>query len=124
MDGDTRSVRLFVVVVLVLLAGCSGTGGKALVHAPGRTTTSAPSSTSTTSSTTSTISSTATSTTRPSAPVVIRYRIESHTSDAATADFATVVDTTLHDPRGWQRAGFVFQRATDAPYMILLAEAP
>ena len=57
-------------------------------------------------------------------PVVIRYRLERHTSDAATADFEAVVDATLHDPRGWQRARFVFQRADDAPYTILLADGP
>jgi hypothetical protein len=55
--------------------------------------------------------------------VLIRYRIEVHASDGTTADFASVVDTTLGDPRGWRRAGFILQRAgDDAPYTILLAE--
>ena len=54
----------------------------------------------------------------------MRYRIERHTTDAVTADFADVVDATLYDPRGWERAGVVFQRSDDAPYTILLAEGP
>jgi len=57
-------------------------------------------------------------------PVVIRYRVERHADDEATANFQAVVDATLNDPRGWTRAGFVFQRADDAPYTILLAEGP
>jgi len=55
---------------------------------------------------------------------VIRYRVVRHTDDDATANFESVVDATLHDPRGWSRAGFVFQRADDAPYTILLGEGP
>ena len=57
-------------------------------------------------------------------PVFIRYRVERNTNDEATANFASVVDATLADPRGWTRAGFVFERADDAPYTILLAEGP
>ena len=72
-------------------------------------------------STTSTVM--ATSTTMPG-PVAIRYRVERHTSDEATADFQSVVDATLQDRRGWTRAGFVFERADDAPYTILLGEGP
>jgi hypothetical protein len=55
-------------------------------------------------------------------PVLIRYRVERHTDDGATANFSSVVDATLADGRGWTRAGFVFERADDAPYTILLAE--
>src|SRR5438132_1482312 len=55
-------------------------------------------------------------------PVPIRYRVEVHTSDAATADFVNVVDATLRDPRGWRQAGFIMQRTDDAPYTVLLAE--
>ena len=64
---------------------------------------------------------TSTSSTIPG-PVVIRYRVERDTSDAATANFESVVNATLNDPRGWTRAGFVFQEADDAPYTVLLGE--
>jgi hypothetical protein len=50
--------------------------------------------------------------------------VERHTDDDATANFASVVDSTLAGPRGWTRAGFVFERADDAPYTVLLAEGP
>ena len=43
-------------------------------------------------------------------------------SDDATATFAEVVRTTLLDDRGWQRAGFRFTFADDAPYTVVLAE--
>jgi hypothetical protein len=65
-----------------------------------------------------------TTTTVLSGPVTIRYRVEVHTGDEATATFPAAVDATLTDPRGWGRAGFVFERADDAPYTILLAEGP
>lgn len=55
-------------------------------------------------------------------PVTVPYRIERRTTDAATADFAEVVEDTLDDPRGWQRAGFDLVRREDAPYVIVLAE--
>jgi len=58
----------------------------------------------------------------PPGPVVIRYRIEVHTGDAATADFARVVEATLGDPRGWRQAGFIMERTDGAPYTVLLAE--
>lgn len=54
--------------------------------------------------------------------ITIRYRVERHTEDDATADFADVVDATLTDDRGWQRAKFRFERTADAPYLIVLAE--
>ena len=72
---------------------------------------------------TTTTASTSTASTVPG-PVVIRYRVERHTDDAATANFEAVVNATLNDPRGWRQAGFVFQEADDAPYTILLAEGP
>jgi hypothetical protein len=56
-------------------------------------------------------------------PVTVRYRVERHTADDATANFADVVDTTLSDPRGWGRAGFRFVRDANAPYVIVLAES-
>jgi hypothetical protein len=55
-------------------------------------------------------------------PVVVRYRIERHTHDAATADFASTVEATLHDPRGWQRGDVRLIRDARAPYTVVLAE--
>jgi hypothetical protein len=103
---------------LLALAACSSGDPSSLARAPGTTSTS-----STTATTTTSLATTTTRTTVPG-PVVIRYRVERHTDDEATADFASVVDATLNDPRGWTRAGFVFQRADDAPYTILLGEGP
>jgi hypothetical protein len=58
-------------------------------------------------------------------PILIRYRVELHTTDTATATFPADVDAILHDPRGWQQAGFVFERAdADGQYTILLGEGP
>ncbi|MBW3576525.1 MAG: DUF3152 domain-containing protein [Actinobacteria bacterium] len=54
--------------------------------------------------------------------IEIRYAVERRTDDAATAGFAAVVDATLSDPRGWQRAGLRFVRDDAAPYLIVLAE--
>ena len=107
---------------LLGLAACSSGGPSGLARAPGTTSTSST----TVTTSTSTSASLATTTTRTTVPgpVVIRYRVERHTDDEATADFASVVDATLNDPRGWPRAGFVFQRADDASYTILLGEGP
>src|SRR5437660_1498737 len=116
--------RAFSAVALAALAACSGGGNHTLTRAAG---TSASSSTLTsTTSRAATTTARATSTTRSTmpGPVVIRYRVERHADDEATANFQAVVDATLNDPRGWTRAGFVFQRADDAPYTILLAEGP
>jgi hypothetical protein len=52
----------------------------------------------------------------------VRYRVERHTEDDATANFVDVVDATLTDARGWNRAQFRFERTADAPYLIVLAE--
>jgi hypothetical protein len=107
---------------LLALAGCTGGGSGALTRSAGTpsTSSSSTSSSSTTSSST-TPSSTAPSPTAPATtrrtttpqtpipgPVVIRYRVERHTDDEATANFASMVDATLNDPRSWTRAGFVF----------------
>src|SRR5437588_2109959 len=122
--------RAFSAVALAALAACSGGGNHTLTRAAGTTSSSSTSaSTSTLTSTTSRAATTtarATSTTRSTmpGPVVIRYRVERHADDEATANFQAVVDATLNDPRGWTRAGFVLQRADDAPYTILLAEGP
>ncbi len=57
----------------------------------------------------------------PASPslVQVAYRVEVRTD---APDFEDVVDSTLSDPRGWQRAGFTLVRSADAPYVIVLAE--
>jgi hypothetical protein len=55
-------------------------------------------------------------------PVVVRYRVVRHTHDAATAGFASTVDATLHDPRGWQRGDVQLIRDARAPDTVVLAE--
>jgi hypothetical protein len=69
-------------------------------------------------------SSAAPTPTRPAtqAAVVVRYRIVRHTSDSATRAFAAVVDATLTDRRGWQRAGFRLLHDQSARYTVLIAE--
>jgi hypothetical protein len=113
------------IIALVLLgtAACGGSGNHRLTRAAGTTSVTTAS---TSTSRTPVPSRAATTTTRSTipGPVIVRYRVERHTGDAATADFESGVDATLNDPRGWSRAGFVFQRADDAPYTILLAEGP
>jgi hypothetical protein len=54
--------------------------------------------------------------------ITIRYRVERHTTDDATADFVDVVNATLADGRGWTRARFLFVPDDSAPYLIVLAE--
>lgn len=57
------------------------------------------------------------------APVVeVRYRLVRRTADAATDDFAAVVDATLTDPRGWQQAGFRLVRDDRSSYVVVIAE--
>jgi hypothetical protein len=56
------------------------------------------------------------------APVVVRYRLEMRTADAATADFPAVVGATLTDPRGWQRGDVRLVQDARAPNLIVLAE--
>lgn len=58
----------------------------------------------------------------PFAAVEVRYRVERHTTDAATAGFEAIVEATLSDPRGWTRAGFTITRTAAAPYLVVLAE--
>lgn len=58
----------------------------------------------------------------PTDVVEVRYRPEVLSADPALADFPTVLDATLNDPRGWTRAGYRFVAALDAPYRIVLAE--
>jgi hypothetical protein len=54
--------------------------------------------------------------------VTIAYRLERRTADEATAGFEAVAEATLTDPRGWQQAGFRFERRDDGPYLVVLAE--
>src|SRR5581483_1300374 len=111
--------RPIVALGLLLLAGCSSGTNTGLTRASGTSSTSTSTSPSTSASTTSTstaaaaVATTTAQSTVPG-PAVVRYRIERHTNDDATADFASVVTATLNDPRGWTRAGFVFQEADDA----------
>ncbi|HZQ27749.1 MAG TPA: DUF3152 domain-containing protein [Acidimicrobiales bacterium] len=75
----------------------------------------------TTASTTSTTTTGVTTTAPAPAAVTIAYRLENH---AGLAGFEAVVDETLHDARGWGRAGFRFVRddSAGAPYRIVLGE--
>lgn len=57
-------------------------------------------------------------------PVQVAYRVQTGTSDRATAGFAREVHAVLTDPRGWSRAGFVFVQRNNAPFRIVLAEGP
>ncbi len=54
--------------------------------------------------------------------ITVAYRVERHTNDAATSNFAAIVHTTLADARGWSRASFRFVRDAAAPHLIVLAE--
>src|SRR4029078_1127153 len=91
---------------------------------PSTTVVSAPTTARPTAPTATTPKTTTTRSTIPG-PVVIRYRVELHTSDEATAGFPAAVDAILGDQRGWQQAGFVFERDDAAgQYTILLGEGP
>ena len=58
------------------------------------------------------------------APVVISLRIDRRTGRSGDRRLRAVVRSTLLDPRGWQQAGFEFRfDETDAPYVVVLAEA-
>lgn len=59
----------------------------------------------------------------PATEVVdVAYRIEIRTADPVGRDFASIVDATLHDDRGWQRARFRLTDRDDAEYVVMLAE--
>jgi hypothetical protein len=61
--------------------------------------------------------------TRPPGQVVrVVYRVEVRTPDAIAADFPAIVEATLADSRGWQRARFEIVRSDAAPYTVVLAE--
>ncbi len=59
--------------------------------------------------------------TRP-ADVKVPYWAEVRSADPALADFPGLVHEILTDPRGWARAGFVFERDPEAPYRVIIAE--
>ena len=121
-------------LALALALAGAGCGGGAPVR-PVEPTTPAPSATSATSAaspsaTTSAVPTAAatprrtTAPPRPTAtvPVTVRYRVEVRTRGAATRGFPQVVERTLLDPRGWQRAGFRLVRDPRAAYLVVIAE--
>ena len=60
---------------------------------------------------------------KPDDPVVIvRYELVRKVGDPATEGWEKVVDATLGDPRGWERAGFELVREERTRYRIVLAE--
>jgi hypothetical protein len=131
---DTRWVRRTLAALgLAALTACGGGSSGGLARAPGTSTSTAPRTAAADAPTApsavspSTVARTTTTkgtTTTAPGPVLIRYRVELHTTDDATSGFAAAVDAILTDRRGWQQAGFVFQRADDGPYTILLGEGP
>jgi len=50
----------------------------------------------------------------------VRYRVEVRARGAAS--FARVVDATLNDARGWERAGFRLVRDDGAAFLVVIAE--
>ena len=54
--------------------------------------------------------------------VVVRYMLVRRTGDPATEDFEEITESTLEDPRGWQRAGFDLVRQPRARFKVVLAE--
>ena len=98
----------------VALAGCRPGGGPEGGASP---TTAAGGPTS--------ASSTTSATAAGSAEIEVRYRIEVRTTIGDVGSFASVVEQTLTDPRGWVGAGFRLVRDdAAAPYRIVLAEGP
>lgn len=59
---------------------------------------------------------------RPDETVVVPYRIEVRSPDPALANFPDVVQSTLDDPRGWERARFALERREVAEYRVVVAE--
>ena len=55
--------------------------------------------------------------------MTIAYQVEVRSPDPSLTGFPAAVDGVLHDARGWQRAGFRFERrSSDAPFTIAVAE--
>jgi hypothetical protein len=100
---------------LLVLTACTADRGR---PEPPTSTTSTSSSTTTTTAT----SVVTTTTAAPPATIAVRYRIERHTTDDATASFAHDVESTLADARGWSRARFDIARDDTASYVVVLAE--
>ena len=122
MDALRRRRRplasLAALLALVLGAACAERPATTTGAADSTSTSTSPA---TTAASTTTVLTTTTVVAAP--PVRIAYRLERRTADDATGDFASVVGSTLADPRGWERAGFRFEAdAPDAPYLIVLAE--
>lgn len=126
------------VILLSLLAGAACGGGDATGLTPraaSSSTTAPPAASGITSTTTATTSTTrpapATTrvratrppTTRPATEVVeVVYRIDVRTADPVGVDFPAIVEQTLMDGRGWQRARFRLVRREGAEYAVVLAE--
>ncbi len=97
--------RRHALLVALLLSGCAG-----------RTVPAPPSPS----------ASTAAPAVRPTPPhvhstVVVDYRIEVRATHGV-ADFARVVEATLSDARGWQRADFRLRRTANARFVVVVAE--
>lgn len=118
-------------VALATLSSLACGGGPSEPSAPMPTSTSPPSTAAVATTTTTTAApavdtttaAPAVDTTAPSRPTQeVRIRVDRRTADAATAGFDAIVRETLTDPRGWERAGFAFTFAADAPFAVVLAE--
>lgn len=108
-DRDRHRRAATVAAAAVLLAGGCGRDASPVASPVPSTTSPAP---------------VAPATTRPAPRVVeVRYRIDVRAAGAAARTFASVVDATLADTRGWSRAGFRLVRDANAPYLVVLAEA-
>lgn len=110
--------RALAAAVLAVTAGCAAS--PAPRSAPSPATTAAPSPPVSTAPAPRRLPPPATAS-RPPGPVVVRYRIEVHARGVGS--FPGVVDATLHDPRGWQRAGFRLVHDDSARYRVVIAEA-
>lgn len=96
-------MRATVLLLLVLVTACSD-GDRTVIRTPSPAPTARPVAPS------------------PVAPVVeVRYAVEVRATGLDGAD--GVVDATLTDPRGWQRAGFALVRDDTAEYRVVIAEA-
>ncbi len=131
----TRALVPAVTVLLLLTAGCAAdvtTGPQALAPAPSPSRTSPPPTVIPRPMATrppaivptplSTRPPTARPAPSPPPPrvVEVRYRVERRVADSP--EFAAVVDATLHDSRGWQRAGFRLVEDPRASYVVMLVE--
>jgi hypothetical protein len=120
-----RTLHLTVVALLLAAPACRGSDDDAQSSA--RPVVSPPTSVARARASTSTTTVTPTTTPAPAATaaptiVEVRYRVEVRSADPAVADFPAVVEQTLRDPRGWNRARFDLRREADAPYAVVIAE--